>query len=129
LITGTALFICVEVPMWAHAEPLRLDEVKLRGCWDRTKAAPKENFLTYCFHDEGQITGWFLEATGEAGELDEMDWRLKKPDVLLIDDWMCKVEDYASGQRFVLSSCPVAGEWRFVCADPDFGDSCSRKSQ
>jgi hypothetical protein len=69
-----------------------------------------------------------MEATGEGGDL-EHDWRIEQPDILKIDDSICKSEDYVSSQRFVLLSCPVAGEWLFVCDDPDFGDACSRKSK
>ena len=92
LITLTALFVGLQSQEPVSAELPSLADVKLRGCWDRMKADPRENLLTYCFHEDGKIRGFYIEATGEGGDL-EHDWRIEQPDILRIDEWICKLGD------------------------------------
>jgi len=113
---------------------------ELIGCWQqdirqsidghRAEKGKLIPALEFCFHANGTISGYYVEAGGLAGDL-EKSWSFREPSTLLIDDEPCGFDYHVSRQYLTLSQCRYEGQWHLKCrtpADPAvYATSCVEK--
>jgi hypothetical protein len=92
------------------SEPASAHESRVSGCWDRELTDPsRDNRVNICFDPDGQLTGIYLEATGEAGDITGV-WRLRGSRLTFAGE-PCVITLETSGRRFTLSHCSWEGAW------------------
>jgi hypothetical protein len=94
--------------------PASAKESRVIGCWDRELTDPsRNNRVNICFDPDGQLTGFYLEATGEAGDITGV-WRLQHDRerrvtacaaITSFSDWAVAPSNYASRRQ---SACARA---------------------
>src|SRR5262245_18485550 len=87
-------------------------DARFNGCWERTRAQPRENIVQFCFSDDGTIAGSFFEATGEAGDF-EIRWRVRASTIIFDDEEQCRFEYRTIPRALMLSDCGYPAEWQF----------------
>jgi hypothetical protein len=105
--------------------PASAKESRLSGCWNREVTDPSQNNkVNICFDPGGRLTGFYLEATGEAGDITGI-WRLHGSRLTIAGE-PCLITLESSGHRFTLSHCSHAGAWH-RCEDHDSIADCLKK--